>query len=56
MYFANLLNSNNLLQYFGSYAKKQNNNNSEEFLFHATILIMSIYKIRGQGVRRKPGF
>jgi len=46
MYFANLLNSNNLLQHFGGYMKKHNNSNSDEFLFHATILIMSLMKIR----------
>ena len=46
MYFANLFNNNHLLQHFGSYVKKQNTSNSDEFLFHATILIMSLYKIR----------
>ncbi len=45
MYFADLFNSNNLMQHFGGYLKKQNNIKSDEFLFHATILIMSIYKI-----------
>ena len=33
------------MQHFGGYLKKQNNIKSDEFLFHATILIMSIYKI-----------
>lgn len=47
MYFANLFNDNDLLQHFGSYVKKQKNSNSDEFLFHATILIMGMYKIRG---------
>lgn len=48
MYFADLFNSNNLLQHLGGYVKKlsQSNSNSDEFLFHATILVMSIYKIR----------
>jgi len=46
MYFADLFNSNILLQHFSSYVNKQKNINSDEFLFHATILIMGIYKIR----------
>ncbi len=46
MYFADLFNSNNLLQHFGSYVNKQRNINSDEFLFHATLLVMSIQKIR----------
>lgn len=45
MYFADLFNSNNLLQHFGGYLKQHNNINSDEFLFHATILTMSMYKI-----------
>src|SRR2546427_34658 len=46
MYIADLFNQNNLLQHFGSYVNKQRNSNSDEFHFHATIALMSIYKIR----------
>src|SRR5437588_6528682 len=46
MYIADLFNSNNLLQHFGSYVNKQRNSNSDEFLFHATIPLMSLFKIR----------
>src|SRR5947209_9851897 len=46
MYYSHLFNSNNLLQHLGSYVNKQRNSNSDEFLFHATIVIMSLYKIQ----------
>ena len=48
MYFADLFNGNNLLQHLGGYVNKQgqSNSNIDEFLFHATILLMGLYKIR----------
>lgn len=48
MYFADLFNGNHLLQHLGGYLKKrgQSNSNTDEFLFHATIVLMSILKIR----------
>ncbi len=49
MYFADLFNSNNLLQHLGGYIKQQSGqitSNTDEFLFNATILVMSIYKIQ----------
>lgn len=48
MYFADLFNGNHLLQHFGGYIKKQgqSNSNIDEFLFNATIVMMSILKIR----------
>lgn len=46
MFFADLFNSNNLLHHLGSYVNKQRTSNSDEFLFHATIVIMSLYKIK----------
>jgi hypothetical protein len=48
MYFADLFNSNHLLQHLGGYVKKrgQGNSNTDEFLFHATIVLMGTLKVR----------
>src|SRR5260370_14672830 len=48
MYFADLFNGNHLLQHLGGYIKKQgqSNSNIDEFFFNATIVMMSILKVR----------